>query len=168
MARKKLIFKKGGTKVFEIDRGWKKLISMIDAAKTKPFVKVGWPAESDESAELHAGSAFTNLDIAIVHEFGAPGANVPERSHTRASYDANIVQINAFKKQLALQLIDGKITIDRALELLGLFGVSYHKKFIKAGIPPALTGRAGTPLIDTGQLINSLSFKKFRFGKGKR
>ena len=40
-----------------------------------------------ESAGIHEGSAQTGADIALIHEFGAPAANIPARSFIGAWFD---------------------------------------------------------------------------------
>ena len=49
--------------------------------------------------------------------------------------------------------------MQKGLQILGLDVVSKIQRYIESGIPPELQSRKGTPLIDTGQLINSITFK---------
>ena len=112
---------------------------------------------------------------ALIHEFGAPAANIPERSFIRSTFDAHREEYMALLRTLLQAVYVNKLTVERALGLLGARISSDIKKRVTtgAGIPPpnapstlarklALTrrGSKGIPrtLIDTGRLIASVSW----------
>lgn len=115
-----------------------------------------------------------NVGIAAVHEFGAPSVGVPQRSFIRSTIDR--------QKSAILDEMDG--VVDRVaqgadaraeVQGLGLQIVEEIRETIRSGIaPPLAESTAGrrtrpapgagakeyagkqTPLIDTGQLIQSV------------
>ena len=70
-----------------------------DESNVKEFLKMLGELQSssieigilgeDKGGDKHEGSDITVLEIATIHEFGAPKANIPSRSFIRAGYDSN-------------------------------------------------------------------------------
>ncbi|HKI87199.1 MAG TPA: hypothetical protein VKA53_10710 [Thermoanaerobaculia bacterium] len=124
--------------------------------------------------------AVTNVLVAAVHEFGTADGRVPSRSWLRAYVDENRDRIRGMIRKLQRQWMDGLITQDRALELLGAKLVGEIQARIARGIDPPLseatqarrrgpdkshTGpRNFTPLIDTGQFWQSIDWELRRRG----
>lgn len=141
----------------------------------KPYVKVGYPVESPETAapktmnvegakDGFAHQALELIDVVLWMEFGTP--TVPERSWIRATHDEIKVEMQEFIADLVGQIHDGAMTVERALDLVALKAISAKKKKIRSGIAPPLTietiERKGSskPLIDTSQLLNGMTFKR--------
>lgn len=104
------------------------------------------------------------VDVASWHEFGK-GHN-PQRSFIRAWFDENSAANKNFVRQQAKQQLQGRQTMQRSLELLGLRAVGGMQKRIASGrIKPPLSEatirRKGSsvPLVDTGQLRSSIASK---------
>jgi len=152
---------KGKVTTKETDKGFKSLMLEFKKLEAKPFVKVGLPEGKPKTKAERDG--VTNLDIAVVNEFGAGPA--PERSHIRAAFDQNKKELNQFTEKLMIKILDGKMKVDAALELLGLKKVSNIQKLVRSGLTPPLKRREGTPLIDTGVYISSITFAKIMKGK---
>jgi hypothetical protein len=120
----------------------------------------------------------TNVLVAAAHEFGTADGRIPPRSWLRAYVDENRARIRKMIRQLQRQVIEGKINHQRALDLLGAKMAGEIQARIARGIPPALApstkaARAGpdkghsgprdfTPLLDTGQLRQSVSWETRR------
>lgn len=108
------------------------------------------------------------VEIATVHEFGSPAANIPERSFLRSTLDREQRRITQMSARLAKAIVQHGVTVERALGVLGAFVQSKVKARIRSNIPPKLApatiARKGSSvaLIDTGQLINSIQWKVFR------
>lgn len=96
------------------------------------------------------------LEIATFHEFGI---GVPRRSFIADWVDENMAEIKAKEKALAVAYARGRLTLDQALEQLGLWAVGSIRERMSAGIPPPLEWREGTALIDTGTLWGSITHK---------
>ena len=100
-----------------------------------------------------------SAQVAAFHEFGT--VRVPERSFIRATLDNQRTQIEARVRDITRQLISNRRRLrpQAALSILGLDLQRRIQETIRRGIPPPLVSRDGTPLIDTGQLIQSITFK---------
>ena len=147
------------------DFGWDKLIKAVRATAGRHDVSVGVFADGP----ARAGGEASNVTIALVHEFGSPAMNIPERSYLRSTVDKNRAKYHAEIKRIAAGVLDGKSDV-QALNLLGMRGAADVKATIREGIDPPLKpetiARKGSslPLVDTGQLINSITWKLTRRG----
>lgn len=103
------------------------------------------------------------LEVAAVHEFGA--GHVPARSFIRATIDEKRSEIERLQEQLAVKVVEGKITPEDALGLVGAKVAAWCQARIAAGIAPPLKpatiARKGssTPLINTGQLRSAITWR---------
>lgn len=150
----------GGVKIKDTDRGFAALRKRIAEAAKGAGVSVG--VHAAEGAEQHKGEEPVSLlDVAIWNELGI---GVPERSFIRAWFDeANGVNRELLRRAL-VSVVKGQRTLPQALELVGLKFQGEVQKKIAAGVPPpnapstiAQKG-SSTPLIDTGQLRQSITF----------
>lgn len=115
----------------------------------------------DETRE----GGLTVVEIATVHEFG--GGHVPERSFLRAFVEQYEADLRELLRRLLLGVTQGIMTRDEALERFGVFVVNKIKERIAAGIEPALAESTlaskgpdkFVPLINTGQMRNSVTFR---------
>lgn len=116
---------------------------------------------------VHVG-VFTGTIAAIarIHEFGAPRANIPERSFIRATFRIRRDDLVTVQKKIATGILTRKITEIQAMEILGDWAVAAIQStiiqlgpFIWTPLKPATVARKGSsaPLIDTGQLVQSIS-----------
>lgn len=102
------------------------------------------------------------IQIAAVHEFGAPNKNIPERSFVRSSLDENLQELQIFKKQQAEFVIRGRQTAMVGIAKIGEWLTNKMKLKINSNIPPRLAdatiARKGSSksLIDTAQMLNSV------------
>jgi hypothetical protein len=148
-------------KITDTDLGWKRLMkSFGDTSKVNVQVGV-FP-----SAGKHAGdSTLTMTKLASIHEYGAPSRNIPERSFMRATFSEKASAIEAKVIKLAKKLVKDGSGKEKAMGLLGEYIKGLMQARIRKGIPPpnkpATVAKKGssTPLIDTGQLINSIEWK---------
>jgi len=139
------------------DRGWKKIKSQLIALRNGRAVAVG--IQGDDASEDHEG--MTNAQLGAIHEFGL---GVPERSFIRSTFDEN----NAFQTRmdvLAKVALSGG-TAKGQLIIVGEQARTAILRKIKSHIPPPLAESTvahkkgeTTPLIDTGQLWNSISYE---------
>lgn len=155
-----------------IDRGWEAIKERARMLRdTGAVVSVG--VQGQQGAANHQDSRLTVAQIATVHEFGKvihhPKLNrttvIPERSFLRATIDQ--YQQAILRRQVLLQqgFILGKFPLKPAMELLGQYVVGLIKQRIANGIAPPNSpwtiAKKGSskPLIDTGQLRNSITYK---------
>lgn len=146
------------------DRGADGLLSRLRRA-AGARVRVGVLEEATKATREEEGSPLTLLEVAAVHEFGAPAAGIPQRSFIRAGVDAQLPEIQRVQRALAGQTIRGAITLGVALDRLGAKVAALLQNRIAAGIDPpnspATIARKGSskPLIDTGQLRASITWR---------
>ena len=102
------------------------------------------------------------LDIAIYNHFGT--RNIPSRPFISDCFDKNQGQISEAKKRIVYRVMEG-MPASTGLAQLGQWYQDVLKGHIRNGgwVPnaPASVKRKGSsrPLIDTGQLVNSVRWK---------
>lgn len=153
-------------KVVEKDLGWRGIARGV-ATINGATVRAGLVGE--KAAKVHEDSKLTNAEIGTIHEFGAPGANIPERSFLRSTFRKNLDKYNHLMGALAAAVYSARAGSKGALALLGATMASDIKATIRAGIPPPLAEATiarrskrkkdrETPLINTREFINSISY----------
>ena len=131
--------------------------------------KVGW----FETAHYPNGTPVAL--VAAVHEYGWPEHNIPPRLGMRATADAMREIWGAVAGQVAKRVVDGKMTMASAMEVIGLKAAGDVRKHIASVTTPPLKvqtvmarlsgvkqGRvvsitAAKPLVRTGELLDSLT-----------
>lgn len=137
------------------------------AALASKKVLVGVPAAD---AERQDGEPITNADLAYIHDNGAPGANIPPRPFMQPGIEeAKDKVVSQLGRAITGALNNRPEVVDAALHGAGLQAQSSIKNKINEGPFEALKAstlaarqRRGVsrdkPLIDTGQLRNSISY----------
>lgn len=149
-------------KTSEIDHGYQKLRREIDKMRRAgtPHVAVGFPAEV--SAAYQDGTTVT--DVALFNEFGTE--RIPERPFLRTAADATVEKRTRMTGELLTMITTGKMTLSQALSRMGVYMVSVIQKSITdLRTPPNAPStiarkKSSNPLIDTGQMRQSVTFKK--------
>ncbi len=129
-----------------------------------------------DRANGQADSIFGDVTPKGASANGARGAgvHVPERSFIRSTVDAKKngewrIAAEALRKEM----IEGRMTTDRALGLMGLRIKKDIQEKIRSQVPPpnapSTIAAKGSdhPLINTGQLLNSIDFEVHREGENK-
>ena len=176
----------GNVRVIDRDRGYKAIMAEVKKLNNS-YTSVGvhkGVRRSDSSIDM--------AQLAHIHEFGIninvtdrmrgflhyigihlkPSTGqirIPSRPFMRSWADGNRVKLGNFAKGLYLKVLSNAITAERALGLLGEFGVSGLQKNFTAGEfqplhPATIANRenGGTrPLVDTGQLRNSITHVEY-------
>ena len=115
-------------------------------------------------AGVHPSGDITVAGIGFVHEFGSEKAGIPERSFIRSTLADKKKDIISLQKKL-LKKISAGMKVEIALGLVGEFiKDEITKKIVAIKTPPNTAqtiARKGSsnPLIDTGQLKNSITFE---------
>lgn len=115
------------------------------------------------ASTLEADSSITLAELGMIHEYGT--AEIPERSFLRRTFEARRADLAALKIAAFKAILAGQQQPRAALELIGQQMVAWVKETIRAGVDPALATetilRKGSakPLIDDGQLINSITYE---------
>jgi hypothetical protein len=156
-----------------IDRGFTAEVDRYYSLD-KSYVVAGFPASEAPGKTNRKGSGHEPaksmdeiVQIAGVHEFGSPAQGIPQRSFFRPALDKAMPAVGVMKPRLLNQILDGKRTIRSGLGVIGEFLVSKIKNEIRTGtfapLKPSTIARKGSdkPLIDTAQMINSVSYNTF-------
>jgi hypothetical protein len=155
----------------EIQKSAAALVTRDDAGRARLNGKF---ITNDRAAELtkkaRGSTPVTIADVAYWNEFGI---GVPERSFIRAWFDEATAENRAALRRALTMVLKGEKTIEEALTLVGIRFVGKIQQRISQGIEPAnapATIKAkgsSTPLIDTGQLRQSLTFLVTSGGSSK-
>lgn len=144
--------------------GLKRLFGLAAQLKKRPSVKVGVLGSAAAAAR---GGGITQAELAVIHEYGAPGAGIPERSFLRRTHAAKQREWAGLAQQLLVRCAQGRITVEQALGLIGQKASADVRRTITSGsgVPPPLKAatirRKGSsrPLVDTGRLLNAISYE---------
>lgn len=144
------------------DRGYRKLMDRVSKKGIgSRHIVVGI---FGSNAEKSHGN-LTNVELAAIHEFGAPGAGIPQRSFIRAGVDKKKITIQKTMVRTTRGYVSGKISADLAMQIVGDVALDAIVERINSNIPPALKPRtiarkqSRVALIDTGRLKQSLSYE---------
>lgn len=160
-----------------IDRGWNKFKKEWERLTTTMYVDVG--IQGDEADEDHDG--IKNVQVAAAHEFGFEN-HPPKRSFLRSTFDENQKEIIEEIANNVSKMMLGKMDEVKAFGRPAERFIGMIKRKIRAGIKPKLrpstlaarlrktrgkklkaikegsAKQQATPLIDTGQMINSITW----------
>lgn len=132
-----------GAKITVKDKGANKLLAQAQALAGGLGVRVGI-LDDEPKRTTGESTDLTLVEVAAIHEFGAPGAGIPQRSFIRATVDNEAQVILALQRALATQVVKQGLPAREALDLLG------------AKVAGMIQRR--TP-IDTGQLRSGVTWK---------
>lgn len=144
----------------------KQILAAVESV-TKSSVYVGIPATKAERTD---DAPIGNAAIGYIQEHGAPENNLPARPFLIPGVKAVRAKVAAIFKRAGQSAIEGRtLDVERGLNAAGMVAQVAVKKVITDGIPPPLSEgtlekrRARgvtreTPLIDTGQLLNSITY----------
>lgn len=147
--------------IIDKDRGFARILANIFSNAKESYVTIGIHQEQGEQAH----GDFTVAQIAAVHEYGSEDGKIPQRSFIRDTHDLNLRANRQWMKQVQARVLKGELTQHQALTLMGEVGARQMTSRINLGIPPGLKPatikrkKSSKPLIDSGQLKGSISFK---------
>jgi len=135
-------------------------------------VKVGVLSSKGGDAK-HVDSDFTLVELIAIHEFGSADGSIPDRAPIRITFETNQEEMAKFTSALVRQMVEKGMELVRTLDLLGQKGVSEIKKtithaYLPRPLKPDTIARKGSdrPLVDTGQLLNSIQYEVSLNGDG--
>ena len=101
-----------GSKVIDKDLGYDKWLKQMREIADKPFTKIGILGDGDSDEE-----GVTVLEYGSYNEFGTK--NIPERSYIRSTIDERKRRIFGKAFQLQESIFLGKISVKKALGIMG-------------------------------------------------
>lgn len=133
----------------------------------EPAVKVGILQEGYKQPKEEEGGKKSNEvtlgDVAAMNEFGTE--SIPPRPFIKGSFDANKDEWRKLTRKLAHELMHGKKSFDNVLNTLGMKIQADTKSYMHDLKDPAnaeITKKKkkfDNPLIETGQLVNSIHYE---------
>ncbi len=142
------------------------LIKRLELEKSKAFVTIGiheGEGSSEKKSNDNEPAKLLLIDVANFHEFGT--ATIPQRSFIRANDKLNFNKYVKIIREIKDKVIFENMTMKTGLSLLGeqirLDVQARIRSGIKPALLPATIRRKGSsvPLIDTGQLVNGITYK---------
>lgn len=146
--------------VVKRSEAYEKLRALGSETKTVVVGVLGADA-SQQHGEVH-GKPVTVAQVAQWNHYGT--STIPARPAITIALLRNEAVLKRLRARLAKGLLMEKLTMDQALALLGEAAVGMVKQEIADGVPPpnapSTIARKGSskPLIDTGQLRNSITY----------
>ena len=148
------------------DNGARKLLERAQDMARGRSVRVGilTDAPKDEKGS-EKPTSMTLVEVAAIHEFGAPEAGIPQRSFLRSTVDENEARIGKLQEALGAKVLKGTLTEEQALNQVGAAVAGMVQAKIASNIPPALApetiARKGSSvaLVNTGQLRSSITWQ---------
>ena len=143
------------------DRVWRGVLKRVSEMK-RGTVRVGVMGDAGDE------NGVSLAEIAAFHEFGT--STIPERSFLRSTFYGHAAEgLRMMCEKLSKAIVEGKLDEPRALGLLGTWAVAEVKKTIvnrqttgpeDQALAAATIAAKGSslPLVDTGQLINSITY----------
>ena len=128
-------------------------------------VRVGILADEPKRSREPQDSGLSLVEVALIHEFGAPAAGIPQRSFLRAAIDEHAPDLRRLILAVAARALDGAITPAQALDQIGSKVAGWVQTRIDQGIAPPLKpetiARKGSskPLVNVGQLKAAITWK---------
>lgn len=139
---------------------WNKLIRQVKAMSRPNGNAVAIGVFKEQGSDL--------VDRAAYNEFGQPKVNLPERSYMRSTFDEWVDEIYKKIEHNIIPVLLEKFSKQRLLKQLGKFMETAIKRKIRSSrswatpnhpLTIARKGKGKPPLIDTTQLVNSITNK---------
>lgn len=135
----------------------------------KPYIKVGI---LEASGQHKGGVNVTVADVASFMEYGTE--TVPPRSFIASTLFKRSAELKKLVESQIRLIFEGKQTVDGALDVIGLKVTTWIKDHIIQGDfdwPPLkestiIAKGSGQELIDTGQLLASVTYEKVMAANG--
>lgn len=159
--------------IVDRDKGYAELVQRI-LAKDNPTLSVGVFQNAGQVSygTSASGKTVTVLDVALWNEFGTynqdGSTHIPPRPFIRLYFDGQAARIKQMATVAIRQVITQKLTKREALERLGMklageiqtaIGVGYFGAYPENAPRTIAKKGSATPLVDTGQLRSSITYK---------
>lgn len=139
--------------VRDTDRGYKALLKRVFRAV--PAITVG--IHGDDGGGGYEKGSLTTLEVASIHEFGLNGT---QRSFIGAWFDSSKQENQEIIRKAARSTVRrGGASPQQAADRAALLLEAKAKAFITSGSVSPATEKAGTTLIESSQLVNSIKGK---------
>lgn len=167
-------------KVVDKDKGWKRLQELSKRlAADDVHVRVGVLDDGRAGSEVR-GEGITTGQLAVAMEFGTD--TIPARSWVGLTFDRARAEVQSDMQRLLWSIVEGKITVDKALNVLGAKYSAEVKNTVTQGeqiqppnAPSTLARKLAKTregaangvrtLIDTGRMVGAVTWATFGGGR---
>ncbi len=167
-------------KITDKDKGWRRLQALAKSlAADDVHVCVGVLDDGRAGSEIRE-DGITTGQLAVAMEFGTQ--NAPARSWIGRTFDQKRGEVQADMQRLLGHLVEGKITVDKALNVLGAKYSAEVKNTVTQGeqiqppnAPSTLARKLAKTregaangvrtLIDTGRMVGAVTWATFGGGR---
>lgn len=154
------------------------LKDMIERLKKAPTIAVGFPFSLRSRSDAKEPNGASVVDVAIWNNFGTE--TIPERRFMEAAATQIPTQTKSQRLKLVKAVLDGKMPMEQATEILGVEAVMVIRKIINEwqdppNSPLTINGgwitlkngkrchikgkKANNPLVDTGLMRNMVTWE---------
>lgn len=152
MVTRKVLFdgRRTGNRVVEVDRGANQIFATIGHIRGK-------------SPRAFVGLYGKLAERAWINEFGAPLANIPQRSFIRSTYDEELPEMVKIRNRFMEKVITGKLSPKNAIAAIGFYlAEKIQQKIIDLKDPPnapRTIAKKGfdDPLRETDEMLNNVT-----------
>lgn len=166
-------------KITDRDKGWRRLQALAKSlAADDVHVRVGVLDDGRAGSEDRDG--ITTGQLAVAMEFGT--AHIPARSWVGLTFDKARGEVQSDMQRLLGHIVDGKLTVDKALNVLGAKYSAAVKNTVTQGeqiqppnAPSTLARKLAKTregaangvrtLIDTGRMVGAVTWATFGGGR---
>ena len=152
------------------DRVWERLKRQLGRGLN---VRVG--VLEDKGAEVVEGADITMAELAAIHELGAPGAGIPQRSFIVSTFERQGEALRQVIAHVATEVLAERTTLARGVGIIGAWAVGEIKRTItnrlttgpeeQANKPSTIAKKGSTtPLVDTGRLLQAIGWQSEKVG----
>ena len=140
------------------------LKKVADRYKKSFEILVGFPSSKTKSIEYPDGTSV--IEVAAANNFGVPSRGIPRRPFMTLAKEPTIKKIKPLVKVLVHKLNKGEITMERIVDQIAPVAVNIFKEtIVKLRTPPNAPStirrkKSDNPLIDSGLLVDTLTFDK--------
>lgn len=148
------------SRVVEKDMGWKRIQAEMKAAENAG-VNVGVLSDTEQAED-----GADMLLIAAANEFGTADGHIPARPFVRGAFDHKSRDLAKTQERLWNLVLRGRITVERALALLGEEHQGQIQDYMTALDTPPNAPRtiaqkgSSNPLIDEGRLRGAVRWER--------
>lgn len=163
-------------------QAWLNLRAQLRALKARGggmYVKAGFLGTGAERPADGDAPDITNVQIAAIHEYGAPDVKIPPRPFVSPAFDENRPRYEFELRRVVTAFLGGHLSLEKGLGLLGLLMQADIRRYVTEGPEVAPTNAPRTrarkekrlvkdengkpvgdvrTLVDTGRMIGSVSW----------
>ena len=154
------------SRIVDVDHGWKAIVKGAKSMAVGDYSKVGVLADTSKGGFTEPGSALTVAEIAAINELGTD--KIPARSFLGSTFDEKRGLLEATAAKGIARILDGKLTTDQVLGIMGAQLAAETKKTITdSPLPGVLPINAPSTLLRKAKKGRTKKFFKAKPSKNE-